>query len=144
MPVHELSRTDARRIAVRAQLLDSSRPASLRDVVRHLTLLQIDPTAAIAPSADLVAWSRLGSAYSPSDLTAALECRELLDLLAIIRPSEDIALFRAAMADWDRPKPGEPSWRQEYRDWVHANDACRRDILDRLGSAGPLRNSRDV
>jgi uncharacterized protein len=58
--VHQLSRTDARRIAVRAQLLDGSRPAGLLDVVRHLTLPQIDPVAAIAPSADLVAWSRLG------------------------------------------------------------------------------------
>jgi uncharacterized protein YcaQ len=29
MTVHELSRTDARRIAVRAQLLDGSRPAEL-------------------------------------------------------------------------------------------------------------------
>ncbi|MGO8958387.1 MAG: hypothetical protein ACLQFR_13600 [Streptosporangiaceae bacterium] len=55
MIVHELSRRDARRIAVRAQLLDGSRPTDLFDVVRRLTLLQIDATAAIAPSADLVA-----------------------------------------------------------------------------------------
>jgi len=58
--VHELSRLDARRIAVRAQLLDSTRPTGLFDVVRHLTLLKIDPTAAIAPNADLVAWSPSG------------------------------------------------------------------------------------
>lgn len=58
--VHKLFRTDARRIAVRAQPLDGSRPAGLLDVVRRLTLLQIDPTVAIAPNADLVAWSRLG------------------------------------------------------------------------------------
>jgi uncharacterized protein YcaQ len=45
--VHELSRLDARRIAVRVQLLDRPRPAGLLDVVRQLTLLQIDPTAAI-------------------------------------------------------------------------------------------------
>jgi hypothetical protein len=51
--VHELSRTQARRIAVRAQLLDSPRPTDLLDVVRGLTLLHIDPTSAIAPSADL-------------------------------------------------------------------------------------------
>jgi hypothetical protein len=70
--VHELSRTEARRIAVRAQLLDRSRPAELDDVVRRLTLPQIDPTAVIAPNADLVAWSRLGSSYSPADLRAAL------------------------------------------------------------------------
>ena len=75
MTVHELSRADARRIAVRAQLLDSARPAGLLETVRHLTLLQIDPTAAIAPNADLVAWSRLGSSYSPAELENALKDR---------------------------------------------------------------------
>ena len=73
MTVHELSRADARRIAVRAQLLDGTRPTELLDVVRRLTLLQIDPTAAVAPSADLVVWSRLGSSYSPAELDAALD-----------------------------------------------------------------------
>jgi len=63
--VHELSRTDARRIAVRAQLLASSRPGGLLDVLRHLTLLQIDPVAAIAPNAHLVAWSRFGLSTRP-------------------------------------------------------------------------------
>lgn len=75
MTVHGLSRLEARRIAVRAQLLDRSRPAELHDlhdVVRQLTLLQFDPTAAIAPNADLVAWSRLGSSYSPAELDTAL------------------------------------------------------------------------
>ncbi|KUL21962.1 DNA glycosylase AlkZ-like family protein [Streptomyces regalis] len=138
MTVHELSRTDARRIAVRAQLLDRSRPAGLLDVVRRLTLLQVDPTAAVAPNADLVAWSRLGSAgYSPADLTAALADRTLLELQAMIRPGEDLALYRAEMAEW--PERGTPSsWREYHRKWVAANDACRRDILDRLGAAGPL------
>ena len=63
--MHQLTKEQARRIAVRAQLLDARRPTDLLAVVRHLTLLQIDPTAAIAPSADLVAWSRLGSATDP-------------------------------------------------------------------------------
>jgi uncharacterized protein len=139
--VHELSRTDARRIAVRAQLLDSSRPAGLLDVVRHLTLLQIDPIAAIAPSADLVAWSRLGSSYSPAELAAALEDRRLLELRAMIRPSQDLVLYRAEMAQWTGG--GVPGWRASQRDWVLGNDACRLDILDRLGSLGPL-PSRDL
>lgn len=136
--MHGLSRTEARRIAVRAQLLDASRPDGLLDVVRRLTLLQIDPTAAVAPNADLVAWSRLGSAgYSPADLTGALADRTLLELQAMIRPGEDLALYRAEMAEW--PERGTPSsWREYHRTWVGANDACRRDILERLGAAGPL------
>jgi uncharacterized protein YcaQ len=142
--VHQLSRLDARRIAVRAQLLDSPRPTELLDVVRQLTLLQIDPTAAIAPNADLVAWSRLGSSYSPAELDTALADRTLLELRAMIRPSEDLALYRADMAEWEWAERGElPGWRASHRDWVRANDACRLDILDRLGSSGPL-PSRDL
>ena len=142
--VRELSRRDARRLAVRAQLLDRPRPTGLLDVLRQLTLLQIDPVAAIAPSADLVAWSRLGSSYSPAELDAALADRALLELRAMIRPSEDLALYRADMARWERAERGElPGWRASYRDWVRANDACRLDILDRLGSSGPL-PSRDL
>jgi uncharacterized protein YcaQ len=137
--VHELSRRDARRIAVRAQLLDRPRPTELLAVVRRLTLLQIDPTAAIAPNADLVAWSRLGSSYSPADLDTALADRTLLELQAMIRPSEDLALYRADMAHWERAERGDlPGWRPSLRDWVRANDACRLDILDRLGASGPL------
>ncbi|MGE5133563.1 MAG: DNA glycosylase AlkZ-like family protein [Gemmatimonadota bacterium] len=139
MAVHELSRADARRIAVRAQRLDSSRPAGLLDVVRQLTLLQIDPTAAVAPNADLVAWSRLGPSYSPAALDAALADRALLELRAMIRPSEDLALYRADMAGWEERGRGQLNgWRASYRDWVRANDACRRDILARLTASGPL------
>jgi uncharacterized protein YcaQ len=142
--VHRLSRLDARRIAVRAQLLDHRRPTGLRDVVRGLTLLQIDPIAAVAPNADLVAWSRVGSSYSPADLAAALADRTLLELRAMIRPAEDLALYRADMAAWDSAEPGDqPGWRASRRDWVRANDGCRRDILDRLAASGPL-PSRDL
>jgi uncharacterized protein len=140
--VHELSRTEACRVAVRAQLLDSSRPTDLLDMVRHLTLLQCDSTAAVAPSADLVAWSRLGSSYSPAELSDAIQGRAVIELRGMIRPREDVALYRAEMAEW--PGSGEVSgWRTAQAAWVTANDACRRDILDRLGCAGPL-TSRDL
>jgi hypothetical protein len=139
MGVHQLSRADARRVAVRAQLLAGSRPTDLLDVVRRLTLLQIDPVAAVAPSAHLVAWSRLGSPYAPGELDAALADRRLVELRAMIRPGEDMALYRADMAGWDSAERGEPAgWRASVRNWVRANDACRRDILDRLGAEGPL------
>ena len=135
--VHRLSRQDARRVAVRAQLLDRERPADLLPVVRRLTFLQLDPTSAIAPSADLVAWSRLGRSYDPGDLRAALDQQELIELRALVRPAEDIALYRAEMADW--PGTGElREWQEFVRDWVLANDRCRTDILNKLREAGPL------
>lgn len=135
--VHRLSRRDARRVAVRSQLLDRDRPAGLMPLARRLTLLQLDPVSAVAPSADLVAWSRLGPAYSPADLRTALDNRHLAEYLAMVRPAEDMALYRAAMAAW--PGPGElRDWQVVRRDWILANDRCRRDILGRLGDAGPL------
>lgn len=137
MTVHKLSRADARRIAVRAQLLEATRPTDLLDVVRHLTHLQNDQTAAVAPSAHLVVWSRMGSAFDPADLDAALEDRELIEFEGMVRPAEDLALYRADMTDW--PGRGELNEWQEYRrDWVTANRACRDDILTRLRSEGPL------
>jgi len=134
--VHRLTKAQARRIAVRAQLLDASRPTDLLAVVRQLTLLQIDPTAAIVPSADLVAWSRLGSAYRPDDLKRALEQdRTLFELDALVRPMSDLGLYLAGVADL-------PSY-ERSRAWLRDNDSFRRDILDLLGSSGPI-TSRDI
>ena len=137
MIVHELAPADARRIALRAQLLDAARPKALLDVVRGLTMLQIDTVSAVAPSPDLVAWSRLGSNYSPEELDVAREHRVLVELRGVIRPGEDIALYRADMASW--PGVGELTpWQRMKAGFVSANDGCRRDILARLNEAGPL------
>jgi uncharacterized protein YcaQ len=117
-------------------MLDVRRPTELLAVVEQLTLLQIDPTAAIAPSADLVAWSRLGSAYDPAELKRAVEQdRTLFELDAMVRPMSDLGLYLADAAEW-------PSY-DKQRDWLRDNDRFRRDILDLLGSSGPL-SSRDI
>ncbi|MPZ97511.1 MAG: winged helix-turn-helix domain-containing protein [Propionibacteriales bacterium] len=138
--VHELSRTDARRIAVQAQLLTKQRPTDLIETVRRLSLLQLEPTKAIAPSAELVLWSRLGSAFDPQELWDAADEQRLIELHQTLRVADDIALFRAEMAEW--PGSGELSeWREDLRDWVTANNACRRDILERLRADGPLPTS---
>jgi uncharacterized protein YcaQ len=137
MTTHQLSREQARQIAVRAQWLHRDRPPGLLELVRQLTLLQVDLTPAVAPSADLVAWSRLGSSHSPADLESALGDQALVELQGMIRPAEDLALYRADMADWD--KGGEVGgWRKARRDWVAANKGCRLDILNQLRSDGPL------
>jgi uncharacterized protein YcaQ len=133
---HRLTKEQARRIAVRAQLLDAPRPSDLLEVVRQLTFLQIDPTAAVAPSADLVAWSRLGSAYQPAQLKQALEQgRTLFELDAMVRPMSDLGLYLAGAGDF-------PTYEQS-RAWLRDNERFRRDILELLGSSGQL-TSRDI
>ncbi|MFM2077764.1 MAG: hypothetical protein RJA49_1654 [Actinomycetota bacterium] len=140
--VHRLGRTDARRIAVRAQLLDASRPTDVMDVVRHLTVLQYDQTSAVAPSADLVLWGRLGSSFTPAMLQAALDERRLVELRGFIRPAADLALYRADMDEW--PGRGDlRSYQKANAAWVAANDGCRRDILRRLTASGPM-TSREL
>jgi hypothetical protein len=134
--VHRLTKAQARRVAVRAQLLDAPRPTDLLTVVRRLTLLQIDPTAAVAPSADLVAWSRLGSAYRPADLKHALEQdRTLFEHNALVRPMRDLGLY---LADARTARSHERT-----RDWIRDNDSFRRDILKLLGRSGPM-SSREI
>ena len=139
MTVHQLTREQARRVAVRAQLLDAGRPTTCSRLVRRLTFLQLDPTAAVAPNAHLVAWSRLGSSYSPAYLEAACAERSLIELNALIRPAEDFALFRGVMKhNATAPRDQVPTYVAERRAWVQSNDACRRDILARLRASGPL------
>ena len=134
--MHRLTRKQARRIAVRAQLLDAPRPKDLLAVVERLTLLQVDPTAAVAPNADLVAWSRLGSSYRPEQLRQALEVdRTLFEFDALIRPTSDLGLYLAGAAG----RRGHESTQA----WLRDNDRFRRDILDLLERSGPL-SSRDI
>ncbi len=133
---HRLDLTQARRIAIRAQMLDAERPAALLDLLERLTCLQLDPTAAIAPSADLVAWSRMGGAYRPEQLRTALETdRSAFEYRAFVRPMADLPLYLAHMAQWPNHPP--------YERWLDANAGFRRYILDTLRDAGPLL-SRDL
>ncbi len=38
---------------------------------------------------------------------------------AMIRPAEDLALYRADMARWEHAERGDlPGWRPSLRDWV--------------------------
>ncbi len=135
MDPHRLDVATARRIAVGAQLLTEPRPVDVVQVVSDLTLLHVDPTNAVAPSADLVLWSRIGAGYDPGRLVRALEVdRTLFEYGGVIRPMDDLPLFLARMA-------AAPRY-QQTRDWLAANDAFARDILGRLEKEGAL-TSRD-
>ncbi len=133
--VHRLTRQDARRLALTAQLLGADRPTSLLEMADRLTALPVDMTAAVATAPDLVSWARLGSAYEPSDLEDALAGRDLYDDGDAIRPMADLVLHLADMQ-------ASPAW-ETTRDWLEANELFRNEVLDVLDADGPLL-SRDI
>lgn len=134
-----LSRPEARQVAVRAQLLDAGgdRPAGLVEVVRRLTLLQVDPTTAIAPAVDHVVWSRLGDAVWPGAVDDAITDRLLYQLVGTVRATADLPLFLAEMAAWPSGEAGHG------QQWVEANAGFRSDVIALLRAEGPVL-SREV
>ena len=127
--------TSARRVAVRAQLLDGS-ATSVLDTVRQLGFLQMDPIATVATPQQLVLFSRLGT-YDTTELDRLLwEERKLVEWDAFIYPLEDLPLVRARMA---RRRKGGTLKRDEWlRDFLRENARFRRYILRELERNGPL------
>ena len=131
---------EARRIAVRAQLLDGS----ARDVlatIHRLGFLQLDPIATVAPPQQLVLWSRLGN-HDVEELDRLLwEKRVLFEWNAFIWPIESLPLVRGLMRRW------RTSRRYKSERWVNEfigeNHAFRRYVLRELERRGPLL-SRDL
>jgi len=128
---HELTRDQARRIVVRAQLLDAQRPGDVVEVAEQLGSIKIDPTAAIAPCEHTVLWSRIGWSYEAGQLTKAVEGDRLLfEFDGTFRPMSMLPLMRPAMRRWPT--------RESSRQWLAANDRFRTDVLARLQAEGPL------
>ncbi|MEI3867453.1 crosslink repair DNA glycosylase YcaQ family protein [Microbacterium sp. CCNWLW134] len=133
---HRLSREQARRIVVRAQLLDADRPGDVVEVAEQLGYIKIDPTAVIATCEHTVLWSRIGWSYEPGQLKKAVEIDRLLfEFQGAFHPMSLLPLLRPAM----RRHPERESSRQ----WLEANAAFRSDVLARLRAEGPL-TSREI
>src|SRR5205085_9668019 len=94
MATRRVTAEQARRIAVRAQLLDGSARGVL-DTVRRLGFLQLDPIATVATPQHLVLLSRLGP-FDTGELDRLLwEERKLVEFNAFVYPIESMALLRA-------------------------------------------------
>jgi uncharacterized protein YcaQ len=130
----------ARRIAVRAQLLDGSARGVLT-TVRRLGFLQLDPIATVAPPQHLVLWSRLGS-FDTGELDRLLwKERKLVEWNAFVWPVETLPLLRALMRYHRRASKYERDrWRREF---LRRNAAFRRYVLRELERRGP-RLSREL
>jgi len=128
---HQLTRDQARRIAVRAQLLDADRPGDVVGVAEQLGAIKIDPTATIASAEHTILWSRIGSTYESLQLSKAVESDRLLfEFDGSFRPVSLLPLMLPAMRLWPR--------RPSTREWLTANDNFRTDVLARLRAEGPL------
>jgi uncharacterized protein YcaQ len=126
----EVSLAEARRIAVRSQLLDGSAPGVL-ETVRRLGFLQLDPISVVAPPQHLVLWSRLGR-FDRDELDRLLwEERKLVEWRAFIWPIEDLPLLRSSMVDGSLLNGNSTAW-------LAANRPFRRHVLRELERRGPL------
>ena len=132
----DLDLVRARRIAVRAQLLDGS-ASSVLETVRHLGFLQMDPISTVAPPQHLVLFSRLGPLDTAELDRLVWEERSLVEYDAFIYPVEDMPLVRARMAQHRRGNrtPGQRAW---IADFMKQNAKLRRHILRELGENGPM------
>jgi uncharacterized protein len=123
----------ARRIAVRSQLLDGTAHGVLA-TVRRLGFLQIDPISTVAPPQRLVLWSRLGP-YDSAELDRLLwEEHKLFEWGAFIWPIEDFPLIRARM----RRRRGKAKYEQQGTEFLRTNARFKRHLLRELEERGPL------
>jgi uncharacterized protein YcaQ len=130
----EVTRAEARRIAVRAQALDGTARGVL-ETVRRLGRLQIDPISTVAPPQYLVLWSRLG-AYDPAELDRLLwEERKLFEWGAFVWPIEDFPLLLARMR---RRRTGKYASERRGAEFLRKNAGFRRYVLRELERRGPL------
>lgn len=128
---HRLTKDEARRIAVRAQLLDADRPGDVVEVAEQLGYIKIDPTATIAPCEHTVLWSRIGWSYEAGQLQKAVEIDRLLfEFDGAFRPLSLLPLMLPAMRQWPR--------RDSSRQWLEANARFKDEVLARLEGEGPL------
>lgn len=148
--VRTLSRDDARRIAVRAQLLDADRARidgseDLADVVAQLTLLPLNPTDIVCPSAEHIAFTRLPE-LAFDDVRRAVEVEQsLFEHLGPHRhPMPAWAIGLRAMRDlpWLLAIGREPTAIGDgSRAWLEANARFRERMLEQLRLDGPLPQS---
>ncbi len=132
----KVSREEARRIAVRAQLLHGS-ATDVLSTVRALGFLQIDVVSPVATPQQLVLFSRLGPRYDRAELDRLLwEERTLFEWDAFIYPIEDLPLVRARIRNFRRSRRTKSQrW---VREFLTTNAAFRRYVLRELERNGPM------
>lgn len=135
-----LSLDQARRLAVRSQHLAGPRPASgldgMRQVLRGLRVLQVDPVNVVARNQFLVLWSRLGGFDRAGLDTLLWRERWLFEYWAhsaSIVLMEDYPIHQLMMRAYRVTVESDVQ-----QSWLAANDDFRRYVLDLVRDSGPL------
>jgi len=134
-----ISQADARRLALSRQHLATPRlppdTESLRTVLQSLRYVQLDPVNVVAPSHELVVWSRLGPQAGSQLLDLWWQERWLFEYwahAAAVVLTEDYPIHRGWMDGYP------PENRSFTRVWMDTNDQLRKHVLHRLGEGTPL------
>jgi uncharacterized protein YcaQ len=150
--VRTISATTARRVAITRQRLagETSKPNAdgIFDVIRDLGFLQLDPTNVVAPSHQLVVFSRVGP-YQLKHLEVLLwEERRMFESwahAASVVVTEHYPIYRWIMQRiatgkgfWHGFTPSGERQAQRVIAWMKANDALRRSMLRQIRERGPL------
>jgi uncharacterized protein len=129
----EITKAQARRIAVRAQQLAGD-ALPVAECVRRLGFVQLDPTGVVAAQ-HLVLWSRITD-YDSSELDRLLwETRELFQWRAYLWPAEALPALLGIMRHFTSRTD---SWARAVVAWLEANKRFRRYTLRELEANGPL------
>lgn len=146
--LRQLSRQDARRLAITRQHLDRSRRPAMLDVIRDLGCVQLDPIRHVARTHRLVLWSRLGS-YRESALDRLRwQDRRLFEYwahAASLVLTEELPVHYYRMRLFRDPK--RSSWAKSRADWFAKRPdvipPLLEEIVTTLKSEGP-HLSRDI
>ncbi|OLE22729.1 MAG: hypothetical protein AUG49_18150 [Catenulispora sp. 13_1_20CM_3_70_7] len=147
-----ISATTARRLAITRQRLagktSKANVDGIFEVVRDLGCLQLDPTSVVAPSHQLVVFSRVGP-YQRKHLDTLLwDERRLFEAwahAASIVATEHYPIhrwimsrFAAGTGTWHGLTAGGARHALRVHAWMKANDSLRRSILRQIRDRGPL------
>ena len=135
--MRRISLADARRLVISSQHLAEPRvPANkegILQIIQDLGCIQIDPINIVAPSHQIVLWSRIGH-YDLADFNQLMwEEHQLFEdwgHCTSIIPTTDYPIFKALKREW-KPIP-------RFKQWLSNNQTLRRYILSEIRKKGAL------
>jgi len=135
--MRSISLADARRLVISSQHLADPRVTANKNgilqIIRDLGCIQIDPINIVAPSHQIVLWSRLGQ-YNLADFSQLMwEEHQLLEdwgHCTSIVPTTEYPIFKTLKREW---KPA-----QKFQEWLTNNQKLRRYILSEIRQHGSL------